>query len=118
MKYTDNQNRIKQASLPIILPTFGSQPAIAHLTKLEFVTNLPRSLAKISDGAPLTETFNTCWVPSPRVMRRKRDNDQWNKKSMIKKAYENNWSVRLSVEFDILLESFDSHQYGRILILL
>ena len=46
--------------LPIILPTFGSQPAMAHFTKLEFVTNLPRSLAKISDGAPVTETFKTC----------------------------------------------------------
>ena len=55
--------------LPIIRPTFGSQPAIAHLTRLEFVTNLPRSLAKISDGAPVTDTFNTCCVPSPDTMK-------------------------------------------------
>lgn len=46
--------------VPIILPTLGSQPAIAHLTRFEFVTKRPKSRAKMSDGAPLTATFKTC----------------------------------------------------------
>ena len=50
----------KQGDVPTILPTLGSQPAIAHLTRFEFVTKRPKSLAKISEGAPVTATFKTC----------------------------------------------------------
>ena len=52
-------------NVPTIRPTLGSHPAMAHLTRLELVTNLPKSLAKMSEGAPVTATLSTCCVPSP-----------------------------------------------------